>query len=176
MAIAGLILSFIFAPIGLILSIIALRKSDGNSSAKTMSIIGIVVSGIGVLVSGLMLLLVMTTYSGIQQKAKDTQYQTDLKELQSQLEASYASAGSYPTLAQLNDAGWRAQHMVGLDSAALSPSGSGGQLVSGEPTAESFSYTTVPSSCDGTSANPCTSYVLAGLSSDGQKLSYNSLN
>jgi len=176
LAIAGLITAFLVAPVGLVLSIIALKKSNGNSGAKTMGIIGIIVSGLGILVSGLLFLLVLGSMGSLQHHAKDTKYQTDLNSLQSQLEASYASTGSYPSLSQLNDANWRTTNMHGLDVSALSPNSSVLQLVSGEPTTDSYAYNTTPAGCDGSAASPCKSYILEAVDSSGQKMSVSSLN
>ena len=50
---------------------------------------------------GILAGLVITTYNGIQQKARNTERTTDLKTFQSQLEAYYANNGFYPSAANL---------------------------------------------------------------------------
>jgi prepilin-type N-terminal cleavage/methylation domain-containing protein len=73
-----------------------------------------------IVVIGILAALVITTFSGIQQKGRDTKRQTDVKALHSQLEAFFAqNGGGYPVLADVNDAGWRTTNMKGLDNAAL---------------------------------------------------------
>src|SRR5437762_539321 len=64
--------------------------------------------------------LVYTTFSGIQQKARDTVRTANIKALHGAVEAYYAQNQSrYPTLANMNDASWRATNLRGLDSEAV---------------------------------------------------------
>lgn len=72
-----------------------------------------------IVVIGILAALVITTFTGIQQKARDTERQTDIKALQGQVEAYYAQKGNYPTLTNINDATWRNTNMKGLDAEAL---------------------------------------------------------
>ena len=73
-----------------------------------------------IVVIGILAALVITTYSGIQQKGRDTERQTDIKAIHGQLEAYYAQNGHYPTLANVNDSTFRGANMKGLDADALS--------------------------------------------------------
>ena len=78
-----------------------------------------------IVVIGILAALVITTFTGIQQKARDTERTTDIKALQGQVEAYYAQKGNYPTRTNLNDATWRSTNMKGLDQEALKdPKGS----------------------------------------------------
>lgn len=78
-----------------------------------------------IVVIGILAALVITTFTGIQQKARDTERETDIKALQGQIEAYYAQKGNYPTRTNVNDATWRAANMKGLDAEALKdPKGS----------------------------------------------------
>src|SRR5581483_10159781 len=72
-----------------------------------------------IVVIGILAALVIVTYNGIQQKARDTERKTDIKAVQGQLEAYWANNAKYPTLANLNDATFRQANMKGLDPAAL---------------------------------------------------------
>lgn len=72
-----------------------------------------------IVVIGILAALVITTFTGIQQKARDTERQTDIKALQGQIEAYYAQKGNYPTRTNVNDSGWRGLNMKGLDAEAL---------------------------------------------------------
>ncbi len=80
-----------------------------------------------IVVIGILATLVIVTFSGIQQRARDTQRQTDINAIQGHLEAYYASTGTYPTLAMLLDGGtastpantFRDKYMKGLPVDAL---------------------------------------------------------
>lgn len=112
-----------------------------------------------IVVIGILATLVITTYNGVQSKARDTKRKTDVNALQGQVEAYNTNAGFYPTLANINDTSWRATNMKGLDPSALQdPQGSAQTLVSA-PAAKSYAYQPLPSGCDDSTTN-CTSYTL----------------
>jgi type II secretory pathway pseudopilin PulG len=101
-------------------------------------------------------------FSGIQQRARNTDRQSDIKALHSQLEAYYAQNGRYPTLAQFNDAAWRSANMKGLDTDALEdPKGAGPTLVAA-PIANAYSYDVDPDNCDNVTPGgvDCAGYIL----------------
>lgn len=56
---------------------------------------------------------------GQQAYARDTKRQTDIQSLQTQLEAFFSQQGYYPSLADMNNADWRATNMKSLDSGNL---------------------------------------------------------
>ena len=72
-----------------------------------------------IVVIGILATLVIITFSGIQQRARDTARKTDINGIQGHLEAYYASTGTYPTLAMLQDGAFRTKYMKGFDSEAL---------------------------------------------------------
>ena len=108
-----------------------------------------------IVVIGILALLVITTYSGIQAKARNSKRQTDIQSLQTQLEAFFSQNGYYPSLT----------NMKSLDKNALiDPSNptQSNQLVS-TPTAKSYSYQVTQS--DGTTScesddTTCAKYTL----------------
>ncbi len=126
-----------------------------------------------IVVIGILAALVIVTFSGIQQKARDTERQTDIKALHSQLEAYYAQNGAgYPVLADLNTAAWRTTNMKGLDEAALcdpnttEDSQSGCALVA-DVAANSYAYEALnvdgegaTSDCTGNAGTVCDKYIL----------------
>ncbi|MCA9344123.1 MAG: prepilin-type N-terminal cleavage/methylation domain-containing protein [Candidatus Nomurabacteria bacterium] len=113
-----------------------------------------------IVVIGILAALVITTYSGIQQKGRDTERQTDIKAIHGQLEAYYAQNGHYPTLANVNDSTFRGANMKGLDADALQdPKGSAQTLVA-TATANSYSYAVTPAGCDNGANGECTAYTL----------------
>jgi len=72
-----------------------------------------------IVIIGILATLVIVTFTGIQQKARDSQRKTDIGAVNSHVTAYYAETGTYPTLAMLNDSAWVAKHMKGLDPEAL---------------------------------------------------------
>ena len=176
LAIVGLVLAFVLSPVGLVISIIAFSKHKNGGTAKMLSIIGIIVSAISVLIIGFLLIVTLASVGSIQKQAHDTKYKTDLRTMQTYLEGSYATTGSYPTLAELNDAGWRATNMKGITPEQLSPNSSVLQLVSGKPTDNEYAYNPSPSDCRDTQANPCKSFTLLAKVSSGSDYTITSLN
>jgi prepilin-type N-terminal cleavage/methylation domain-containing protein len=112
-----------------------------------------------IVVIGILATLVIVTFSGIQQKARDTKRKTDINAIDSHVEAYYANSGNYPTLAAVNDATWRGTNMKGLDPNALQdPKGSSQALVSA-PAANGYAYE--PTGCSGTATtDTCTAFTL----------------
>lgn len=91
------------------------RKQSGFTIVELL----IVIVVIGILVA-----LVVTTFSGIQRKARNTERESDIKAIHSQLEAYFNEAGVYPALGSgsadgINNSGWRSTHMKSLDAEAL---------------------------------------------------------
>jgi type II secretion system protein G len=122
-----------------------------------------------IVVIGILAALVITTFTGIQQKARNTERQTDIKAIHGQVEAYYAQNGKYPTLANINDATWRSTNMKGLDAEALKdPKGSDQTLVA-SPAANAYAYDVQKSgggACDNTT-NDCATYTLTATNEGG---------
>jgi prepilin-type N-terminal cleavage/methylation domain-containing protein len=117
-----------------------------------------------IVVIGILALLVITTYSGIQAKARNAKRQSDIKAVQTQLEAFYSQNSYYPSLTDMNSSAWLATNMKSLDTNALidpsSPTQST-QLAS-SPTAKQYSYQVTDSngnSCEAQDTN-CANYTL----------------
>lgn len=72
-----------------------------------------------IVVIGILATLVIVTFSGIQQRARDTQRQTDINAVQGHLEAFYATYGYYPTLEDITDGTFQDTYLEGLDPEAL---------------------------------------------------------
>jgi prepilin-type N-terminal cleavage/methylation domain-containing protein len=119
-----------------------------------------------IVVIGILATLVIVTFTGIQQKARNSQRQTDINALDSHLEAFYAENGYYPTYNDLTTASFVSDNLKGLDPQALiGPKG--GTLESlaastDNPTGDGYGYNvggctaTDPSS----TTNGCTSFTL----------------
>jgi prepilin-type N-terminal cleavage/methylation domain-containing protein len=117
-----------------------------------------------IVVIGILALLVITTYSGIQAKARNSKRQSDMKSLQTQMEAFFSQNGYYPSLTDMNSSSWLSTNMKSLDQNALiDPSNpSQSKTLVASPTAKSYAYAVTDSSgasCESTDTN-CAKYTL----------------
>lgn len=122
-----------------------------------------------IVVIGILATLVIVTFSGIQQKSRNTKRQTDINALQSHTEAFYAQNGYYPLLAHFNDSTWRSTNMKGLDPSALKdPKGSAQTLVA-SPAASAYAYAPTTDTSGDCSADEttCTKYTLTATLEGG---------
>jgi prepilin-type N-terminal cleavage/methylation domain-containing protein len=120
-----------------------------------------------IVVIGILALLVIVTYTGIQQKARNTKRGTDMSAIQTQLEAFYQANGYYPNLTDMNSSAWVSANLKSLDQTALiDPSNTTQNMtLVGAPALKSYSYVATNAagaSCDGASPadQACTSYTL----------------
>ena len=90
---------------------ISLKKRDEGFTIVELLIVIVVIA--------ILALLVITTYAGIQSKARDAKRGSDMKSLQTQIEAFFSQNGYYPNLTDMNTASWRATNMKSLDANAL---------------------------------------------------------
>jgi prepilin-type N-terminal cleavage/methylation domain-containing protein len=72
-----------------------------------------------IVVIGILALLVITTYSGIQAKARNSKRSADVKSLQTQIEAYFSQNGYYPNRTNMNSDTWLDTNMKSLDKKAL---------------------------------------------------------
>lgn len=61
------------------------------------------------------------TLAGTQMRARDTERQTDINSIATQLEVYYNNTGYYPSFEQLSDDTWVEANLVGIDLEALRP-------------------------------------------------------
>lgn len=136
-----------------------------------------------IVVIGILAGLVITTFTGIQQKARDTERQTDIKAIHGQVEAYYAQNGKYPTLSNMNDATWRGSNMKGLDKEALkdpknlATDGTQYNLVSAAASGK-YAYDVQKAgggACDN-SADDCVTYTLTATLEAGGTFTKTNLN
>ncbi|MEJ0072566.1 MAG: type II secretion system protein [Candidatus Saccharibacteria bacterium] len=129
-----------------------------------------------IVVIGILATLVIVTFTGIQQKARDSKRKTDIGAIQASLESYYSSNNTYPTLTDLNSDTWRSTNMKGFDPNALQdPKGNSPTLLAGQtPSGTQYSYDVTPTGCVDTAGatNPCTNYgIYAKLEADGSIIS-----
>ncbi len=125
---------------------ISLKKRDQGFTIVELLIVIVVI--------GILALLVITTYSGIQAKARNSKRASDVKSLQTQIEAFFSQNGYYPNLTDMNSNAWLTANMKSLDQNALVDPSNPNQsktLVTA-PVAKSYAYAVTDSSgnsCEG---------------------------
>jgi type IV pilus assembly protein PilE len=135
-----------------------------------------------IVVIGILAALVITTFSGIQQKGRNTERLTDIKAIHAQLEAYYASNGKYPTLANLNDndtssaTSFISTYMKGLDRESFRDPKQTGYTMAAAPAASVYAYAVTPSTCDNAGAGDCTGYTITATKEGGGTEERKSLN
>ncbi len=90
---------------------ISLKKRNSGFTIVELLIVIVVI--------GILALLVITTYSGIQAKARNSKRSSDVSTIQTQLEAFFQNSGYYPSLADMNSSSWLKTNMKSLDQGAL---------------------------------------------------------
>ncbi len=116
-----------------------------------------------IVVIGILAALVITTYGGIQSKARNSKRQVDLQSLQTQIEAFYSQNGYYPSLTDMNSGAWRTINMKSLDVGAMTdPSNPGVSTLVTAPVLKSYAYAVTDNanaSCESTDTT-CAKYTL----------------
>lgn len=131
-----------------------------------------------IVIIGILATLVIVTYNGIQQKARDTKRKTDIDALQGQLEAYWATYAKYPCItattstcaSNLNDlttGGFVQTYMKGLDPSAMQDPKGTTEALCTTTSATCYGYTTTPTGCDDASNGDCTNYVLTATLESG---------
>lgn len=157
-----------------------LRKDHDGFTIIELLVVTIIV--------GILSTLVITTYSGVQAKNRNSNRQAAIDTLQSQLETYYAQFSTYPTLANVNDASWRKANLKGLSSDSIKdPQWSGdvaactkdnSPILSDAPATNCYTYqatTSDGSHCDNNKA-ACAQYTLTAKLEGGGKYVKSSLN
>lgn len=119
-----------------------------------------------IVVIAILATLVIVTFTGIQQRARDSKRQTDVNAIDSHLEAFYADNGYYPSLADLQDTasgGFVQTQLKGLPVDALTDP-KGGAITGSAPAPGTYAYSYVATGCTTTSktdsSNQCTGFTL----------------
>jgi prepilin-type N-terminal cleavage/methylation domain-containing protein len=159
------------------------RKQSGFTIVELLIVI---------IVIGILAALVLVTFTGVQQKARNTERQTDSKATASHLEVYYAKNGSmYPSLTDLNSANYNAtgntfvaDQLKGLDPASTCDPKDTGVATppcdyASSSTATQYGYAPTQddgSACDNTSGAECTKFTLTYTEEGGSQQTINSLN
>lgn len=147
----------------------SLRKQKGFTIVELLIVIVVI---------GILAALVIVTFTGVQQKARDSERKTDINAVDSHVEAFFAQYGFYPTQADLASSSFRTAFLKGLDPEALrDPKQVAGGTIGASVSATQYGYVAAGTSCTNTTAttitsgspvdNGCTSFTLtADLESD----------
>lgn len=132
-----------------------------------------------IVVIGILVFLIFSTLSGVKQKERNTERQTDIKALQAAVESYYAQNSRYPTLANMNDSAFRTANLKTLEDDNLKdPQGAEAKLVD-KPAAQVYSYAVFASDrstpCDN-SKKDCVTYTLTATTEGGGKFEKTNLN
>lgn len=114
-----------------------------------------------IVVIGILAALVIVTFAGIQQRARNTERETDIKAIHGHLETFFADNGYYPSLADINSG---AAAMPGLDREALIPPNSSTTTLAasagGNPEQYGYAATASGGGSCAAAGNECADYTL----------------
>ncbi len=138
---------------------ISLYRKDGGFTVIELLIVIVVI--------GILAAIVISTYSGIQVKERNSKRQTDIVAIQTQLEAFYSQNGYYPSSKDINNAKWRDKNMPNLNPSDMIDPSSSNQNAADASLAllaapKVFSYQVTDSngnSCESVDTN-CAKYTL----------------
>jgi prepilin-type N-terminal cleavage/methylation domain-containing protein len=160
-----------------------LRPLQAAESGFTMIELVIVV-----IILGILLTVVATTYRGVQAKNRNNQREVSITTLQGSLETYYAETSMYPTLADLNSSTWVTAHLRDTPESALrDPSWGtstkacttdGHSTLINHPAVDCYSYQPVSnngSACDNIQ-QICAHYTLTAELEGGNRFTKSSLN
>jgi prepilin-type N-terminal cleavage/methylation domain-containing protein len=141
-----------------------------------------------VIILGILVTVVATTYRGVQARNRNNQRETNITTLQGSLEDYYAETSMYPTLAQLNTPSWVSAHLRDTPESILQDphwssgteacSTDGHSILIDHPAANCYSYQ--PVSSDGSACNDvqkmCAHYTITAELEGGGRFTKSSLN
>jgi len=141
-----------------------------------------------VVIIGILSTLVVTTYSGVQAKNRNSDRQASIDTIQGQLETYYVQYSKYPTVDNLNDSVWRQANLKNLAADNLQDphwsdknvacAQNGKAVVATKPAADCVAYQVTGadgSACDN-KAVACAQYTLTAMLEGGGKYVKSSLN
>lgn len=131
-----------------------------------------------IVVIGILAALVLNTFSGVQKRARDTERQTDVNAMATQLEAYYNTAGGYPQAAQIDTEAEAVALLKGIDAGALHAPGQGFSLSAiNNPTKDQYGYMALNSTGGACIVNDaCSEFTLHYFKEDGGATTKASLN
>lgn len=125
-----------------------------------------------IVVIGILAALVLNTFSGVQRRARDTERQTDITSVATQLEVYFQDNGKYPLPADLADDEWVADNLKGMDLNALRAPSTGTNDIQATASTDKdqYGYVVLDSgdgTCDNTATlGDCVKFTLSWWSED----------
>ena len=117
-----------------------------------------------IVVIGILAALVLNTFSGVQRRARDTERQTDINSIATQLEVYYNDNSGYPILTgELASDTWATSNLKGIDLNALRAPGAAANSMQATATPDKDHYGYMTYDSDGTTAcatSPCAKFKL----------------
>lgn len=117
-----------------------------------------------IVVIAILAAIVITTFSGVQARARDAERQTDIKAIASQLEVYYTDKGNYLPLADMQSTTTATTTLKGLSPGALKDptdtSTNSVQTAAPSTTNKRYQYV-VPAGCATTTPTGCTSFTIS---------------
>jgi prepilin-type N-terminal cleavage/methylation domain-containing protein len=166
----------------------SMRQKRSLQLRSTQSGFTLIELVIVIIILGILLTVVGTTYRGVQAKNRNSQRETAVTTLQGGLETYYAETSMYPTLADLNNASWVAAHMHDTPTSALrdpswstsvkSCTSNSHSVLIDHPAMGCYSYQPVSndgSACDNVK-KICAHYTLTADLEGGSRFTKSSLN
>ena len=116
----------------------------------------------------ILLTLVFASSSSFYKRERNTERENDIKSLHSQIESYYAQNDRYPTLQNINDAGWRTQNFKAFEEDTLKDPKGKDADIKDNPVVNYYSYqvgtglkgSEVTGACDNDKNGDCTKYIL----------------
>lgn len=146
------------------------RKQSGFTIVELLIVI---------IVIGILATLVLVTFTGVQQKARNTQRQTDIKAVASHLETYNAEKSYYPMIGDVNDATWVAANLKGLDKESTKDPKGTVYTFAGSSTSQRYGYASTKadnSACDNAVAgDECQKFTLTYTEEGGAQKSVTNL-
>ena len=130
-----------------------------NTNQKGFTIVELLIV---IVVIGILAMLVLNTFNGVQQKARNTERQTDATSVAKQLEAYFAEKGGYPLWSQWGSTPTSGSTLLKgtSENAYTAPATTAGTFSwQNSATTDKDHYGYVPSGCT-TSNDSCTSFVI----------------
>lgn len=128
-----------------------------------------------IVVIGILATITAVALGGANERARDAKRESDVKSLQTALEAYYTIGNSqYPTETDFNDDTFRSNNFQGLDESTFQDPNADNSTLASTPTANQYSYEATPDGCDNTTT-VCDGYTLTVTLEGGDPIVRNNL-